>query len=69
MVMPARCEQCGDEFDPLDGGICPACRRLLCPAHRWGWRRLFRRAGGRVPDVCLVCQRADRTASASPETP
>jgi hypothetical protein len=64
MVMPARCEECGTAFDPLTGGICPSCRRLLCARHLrgWfvGWFGLSRSADA---TVCVACQRAGRTAA------
>src|SRR5690606_21626573 len=32
----ATCDECRTRFDPVKGGVCPACRRLLCGAHYYG---------------------------------
>ena len=65
MVMPARCEECGTSFDPLTGGICPACRRLLCATHLRGWfAGVFGLPRSADVTLCRACQRAGRTAGA-----
>lgn len=59
----AECDRCGASFDPVYGGVCDACRRVLCTRHFYG--SLLRRvlvylgAGQR----CVACrQRPDSTA-------
>ena len=32
-VRPFRCEKCGREVAPSEGGLCPGCARLLCAEH------------------------------------
>lgn len=52
-----RCDACGIEFDPVYGGACPSCRRLLCPAHFYGGSRLQRWRGYLGLDVkCVECR-------------
>ncbi|HUF27525.1 MAG TPA: hypothetical protein VMM18_11155 [Gemmatimonadaceae bacterium] len=42
MFAPSRhfadCEECGTAFDPVYGGACRTCGRLLCPDHFFGSR-------------------------------
>ena len=32
----ATCDECRTRFDPVHGGVCPSCRRLLCATHLYG---------------------------------
>lgn len=50
------CDECRAPFDPVHGGVCPQCKRLLCPEHMYGslWRRLQAMAGGRPR--CVACR-------------
>lgn len=32
----ATCDECRTPFDPVRGGVCPSCRRLLCATHLYG---------------------------------
>lgn len=32
----AHCDECRLPFDPVSGGVCPRCRRLLCGRHYYG---------------------------------
>ena len=61
-AIPFTCEECGARFDPLGGGICEACGRLLCARHLRGWLRglLPPLAAGRL--VCVACRRAGTAA-------
>ena len=34
--MMATCDECRARFDPVRGGVCPNCRRLLCGTHYYG---------------------------------
>ncbi len=64
MVMPARCEECDSEFDPMTGGICPRCQRLLCASHLRGWfAGVFGLPRSAEAIVCRACQRAATTAA------
>ena len=54
-TVAAECERCGVRFDPVSGGVCSVCRRILCDAHLNG--SFFRRARtwfGAAP-VCVFC--------------
>ena len=35
-VILARCDICRLPFDPVFGGICPQCGKLLCSTHLFG---------------------------------
>jgi hypothetical protein len=54
------CDACDYRFDPLHGGVCERCQRILCMKHLHGsWlRRLLVDLGARP--VCVDC-RAGRT--------
>jgi hypothetical protein len=51
----AQCERCGVRFDPVKGGVCPSCNRILCGTHMYGsWlRRLRSQLGAKL--VCAAC--------------
>jgi len=55
-----RCEQCRALFDPVYGGACARCGRLLCPVHLHGgfWRQLLARLIPRTQTVCAGCRQA-----------
>ena len=50
------CDVCRLPFDPVKGGVCPTCRRLLCPQHMFGSPlvRLWAVVGGRPS--CVDCR-------------
>ena len=50
------CDECRAVFDPVKGGVCPRCRRLLCGEHYYGsiLRRLQGLAGR--PPACVRCR-------------
>lgn len=50
------CEACGEKFDPVYGGACTSCRRLLCSEHLYGsrWWRLLGYVGREVK--CVECR-------------
>jgi hypothetical protein len=49
------CDSCRTRFDPIEGGVCPTCERLLCNRHLYGsWLRRFRGYFG-VRTVCVDC--------------
>ncbi|HEU4628485.1 MAG TPA: hypothetical protein VFS08_02030 [Gemmatimonadaceae bacterium] len=52
----ATCDECRVHFDPVRGGVCPQCRRLLCGTHYYGspLRRLQGLVGGRPR--CVACR-------------
>ncbi|HEY0972525.1 MAG TPA: hypothetical protein VGE02_16260 [Gemmatimonadales bacterium] len=54
----AKCDECRMPFDPVRGGVCPRCRRLLCGRHYYG-SFLSRLQGmlGMVP-LCPRCRAA-----------
>ncbi|HEX5582024.1 MAG TPA: hypothetical protein VFX39_10625, partial [Gemmatimonadaceae bacterium] len=62
----ATCDECRLPFDPVRGGVCPRCRRLLCGTHYYG-SILSRLQGmlGMVP-LCPRC-RATRDTGATPD--
>lgn len=51
-----RCDECRVSFDPVGGGVCPNCRRLLCGEHYFGsfLRRVQAMVGGRP--WCVACR-------------
>jgi hypothetical protein len=53
----ARCDVCRTVFDPVFGGVCARCHRLLCETHLHGgfFRRLLGRLNPR-PAVCVDCR-------------
>jgi len=53
-----RCEQCRTLFDPVYGGACARCGRLLCAAHLHGgfWRQLVARLVPRRSTICAACR-------------
>ena len=56
----ASCDECGVSFDPVHGGVCSRCGRLLCGKHVFGSivRRVQSWLGFAL--VCTVC-RSGRT--------
>lgn len=54
-----RCDECRRPYDPVYGGGCARCHRLLCPEHLHGgaWRRLVARLVPRASPVCVRCRR------------
>gem|GEM_PF-1262933 len=62
----ATCDECRARFDPVRGGVCDSCRRLLCPTHYYG--SFLRRLQGLLgfSPLCPAC-RAGRTASGDGE--
>jgi hypothetical protein len=50
------CDVCNYRFDPIHGGVCEACNRILCLKHLHGsWlRRLTVDMGARC--VCVECR-------------
>jgi hypothetical protein len=52
----ARCDECRLPFDPVWGGGCPSCGRLLCGVHLYGagLKRLAAYLGTRKP--CVRCR-------------
>jgi hypothetical protein len=75
----ARCDACRAVFDPVHGGVCESCRRLLCATHVFGSLRgthalesLFRRLQSYVPGthlVCPECRDARRRGTPIPRAP
>jgi hypothetical protein len=53
----ARCDQCRTFFDPVYGGVCTRCGRLLCATHLHGGF-LSRLIGRLVPrkTECVQCR-------------
>jgi hypothetical protein len=60
MSIQPRCEQCGAAFDPLTGGICSSCGRLLCGRHLRGWLRSLLPALGTDRPTCVECSAGRR---------
>lgn len=58
MSIAATCEQCRTQFDPVTGGICAECGRLLCARHLRGWRPFVFALFERAQPVCVACRRA-----------
>lgn len=57
-TVAAECERCGVRFDPVSGGVCSVCRRILCDAHLNGsFLRRARTWFGAAP-VCVYCAAA-----------
>jgi hypothetical protein len=59
----ATCDECRTRFDPVKGGVCPSCRRLLCGTHYFG--SILHRLQGMVGFVpkCPRCRRAPSGAA------
>jgi hypothetical protein len=57
-----QCERCGAWFDPVHGGVCASCGKILCIAHLHGsmLARLRSLLGGQP--VCAACRSARRAA-------
>lgn len=55
--MATECDACGRRFDIVKGGVCEACRRILCAQHLHGsfFQRLRADLTGRA--VCNDCRR------------
>ena len=57
------CDECRTPFDPVRGGVCPQCRRLLCGEHYYGGLLPRLQAlVGRVPR-CPRCRRGEAPAT------
>jgi hypothetical protein len=56
----APCDRCGRAFDPVKGGLCAECRKLLCSEHLHGGlvRRALVAVG--VRPVCVHCRATGR---------
>jgi hypothetical protein len=54
--MLGMCDECRASFDPVHGGVCSRCNRLLCGRHIYGsfFRRLQSFLG--TPLICTVCR-------------
>jgi hypothetical protein len=65
----ATCEQCHTRFDPVTGGICAQCHRLLCGRHLRGWRPALFALFERAQPVCVACRRADEAPSSGATRP
>jgi hypothetical protein len=59
----ATCDVCRARFDPVHGGVCPSCRRLLCPTHYYG--SVLRRLQGLLGFTprCVACRGGRPAAS------
>ncbi len=57
----ATCDVCRARFDPVHGGVCSSCRRLLCPTHYYG--SVLRRFLGLLgfSPRCVSCRRSGPT--------
>jgi len=53
-----RCEKCRAPFDPVYGGACARCGRLLCARDLYGgfWRQLVARLIPRRSAICVQCR-------------
>ena len=58
----AQCDKCRMPFDPVHGGVCSRCGRLLCGRHIYGsiFRRLQSFLGMAL--VCPECRRGETPA-------
>jgi len=58
-ALMANCDECGREFDPVHGGVCPKCHRLLCRKDLYGsgFRRVLAYFG--VGTECVRCRRGE----------
>ena len=59
-TLMARCDVCRAVFDPVYGGACESCRRLLCSRHFYGslaqrLKSYLLLGGGR--QLCAECRR------------
>ena len=56
-IFKTDCDRCGARFDPIRGGVCEQCRRILCGEHLHGtrWQRLRTQLFG-GPTVCIYCR-------------
>lgn len=52
----AQCDECRAVFDPVRGGVCSQCRRLLCGDHYYG--SVLRRLQGLLGFAprCVACR-------------
>ena len=57
--LQGECDECRAWFDPVHGGVCSRCNRLLCGKHIFGsiGRRLQSFLGS--PLVCTRCRRGE----------
>jgi hypothetical protein len=49
----AQCDRCRTVFDPVYGGVCESCGRLLCGRCVYG--SVFRRLQSYLPGAKLIC--------------
>jgi hypothetical protein len=50
------CDVCDYRFDPLHGGVCDSCNRILCIDHLHGsWLRRLRVDLG-AKNICVECR-------------
>ena len=63
--MLAECDECRVPFDPVNGGVCSRCNRLLCGKHIFGSiaRRLQSYLGSAL--VCTACRRGETPVAPS----
>ena len=56
-MFKADCDVCGVRFDPVQGGVCTVCKRILCRTHLYGSlaQRLRVTLFG-APAVCIYCR-------------
>lgn len=61
----ATCDECRARFDPVRGGVCDSCRRLLCGTHYYG--SILRRVQGMlgIAPLCVACRAARKSASST----
>jgi hypothetical protein len=52
------CDECGATFDPIKGGVCEQCRRILCGRHLVGPSLAHRVVAmfGFAPKRCVQCR-------------
>jgi hypothetical protein len=63
--MFATCDECRAAFDPVHGGVCSRCHRLLCGRHIYG--SIFRRVQSWLGTalICPACRRGETPKAAS----
>ena len=50
------CERCGAWFDPVRGGVCPSCGRILCGDDLYGSLAMRLRGYVGLPVRCRACR-------------
>ena len=66
MSIAPRCEECGEAFDVLRGGICQDCGRMLCGTHLHGLVAQFFAVFSRGTPRCGRCR--GRRGPAGPDS-